>query len=108
MKNLTGIWEIQEMDMWDEDYFNMEVQAFVEIKENKTGEFHFGLVTGYFNWSMYDFEEGKRLEFTWEGNDEMDEVFGAGWITLESKDIIKGEIRFHNGDDSIFIAKRKK
>lgn len=107
MKNLIGIWEIQQMETWDEDYFNMEVQAYVDIKENKTGQFQFGLVTGYLHWNMYTFGESKRLEFTWEGNDEMDEAFGVGWIVLESEGVIKGEFRLHGGDDSTFTAKAK-
>ena len=32
--SFQGRWHIYEMEMWDEDYFNMEVQAFIEIKEN--------------------------------------------------------------------------
>ena len=29
---LVGRWHIYEMEMWDEDYFNLETQAYVEIK----------------------------------------------------------------------------
>lgn len=29
-----GVWHILEMDLWDEDYFNMEVQAFIRIDSN--------------------------------------------------------------------------
>ena len=108
MKKLIGTWEIQTMDMWDEDYFNMETQAYIEVKENKTGIFQFGLVRGYFHWKIYDFDSSKRMEFTWEGNDEMEDVFGAGWVLLKSDNEIKGEFRFHNGDDSTFKATRKK
>jgi len=108
MKQLMGTWEIQEMESWDEDYFNMEVQAYVEVKEDKTGKFQFGLVRGYFHWGMYDFGSSKRMEFTWEGNDEMDDVFGAGWISLKSDNSIEGEFRFHSGDDSTFQASKKK
>jgi hypothetical protein len=32
------------MEMWDEDYFNMEVQADIEINERDLGNFQFGLV----------------------------------------------------------------
>ena len=42
-----GRWYIYEMEMWDEDYFNMETIAYVEIKANNQGSFQFGLVTGY-------------------------------------------------------------
>ncbi len=42
----TGTWHILEMEMWDEDYFNMEVQAFIHIGPNRMGNFQFGLVPG--------------------------------------------------------------
>lgn len=41
-----GIWHIIQMDMWDEDYFNMGVQAFIRIGANGFGDFQFGLVSG--------------------------------------------------------------
>ena len=41
-----GVWHIKEMENWDEDYFNMEVQAYIEIDERGSGDFQFGLVTG--------------------------------------------------------------
>lgn len=34
MKNLIGAWEIQEMETWDEDYFNMEIQAYKYLSLN--------------------------------------------------------------------------
>ena len=29
-----GIWHIYEMEMWDADYFNMEVQAYITINSD--------------------------------------------------------------------------
>jgi hypothetical protein len=37
------------MDMWDEDYFNMETQAYIEITPANGGKLQFGLVTGSLN-----------------------------------------------------------
>ena len=34
------------MEIWDEDIFNMEVPAYIEVEENHLGYFQFGLVTG--------------------------------------------------------------
>lgn len=42
-----GTWHIYDMEMWDEDYFNMETQAYVEISPDNLGNFQFGLVSGY-------------------------------------------------------------
>src|SRR5215510_13758284 len=45
-----GLWHIVSMDTWDEDYFNEEVQAFIEFEANGTGHFQFGYVSGYMDW----------------------------------------------------------
>lgn len=39
----VGTWHIYEMETWDEDYFNMEVQAYIEIDSRNLGHFQFGL-----------------------------------------------------------------
>jgi hypothetical protein len=36
--SLVGLWYIYEMEMWDEDYFNMETQAYIEITPSNGGE----------------------------------------------------------------------
>lgn len=103
----TGTWLITEMDEWDEDYFNMEVQAYVKIKQDGGGEFQFGLVHGYFSNGWLD-EDGEAYEFDWEGSSEMDEASGSCLLTLTDKDHIEGEIRFFNADSSGFQARRMK
>ncbi|MBE9128638.1 MULTISPECIES: hypothetical protein [unclassified Coleofasciculus] len=107
--DFVGVWHIYEMGMWDEDYFNMEVQAYIKIASNNCGDFQFGLVSGILHGRVVDnvdIEGKKRLEFTWEGNDECDPALGSGWIRLKDKDSIEGEISLHYGDDSTFLAKR--
>ena len=42
----SGKWRITEMEMWDRDYFDMEVEAYIQINANGSGEFQFGLVCG--------------------------------------------------------------
>jgi len=44
--SFIGTWHIYEMETWDEDYFNMDVQAYITIEKNYGGEFQFGLVSG--------------------------------------------------------------
>ena len=48
----TGLWHIVSMETWDEDYFNEEVQAFIEFEDNGTGNFQFGYVQGYMDWRL--------------------------------------------------------
>ena len=74
-----GTWHIYEMEMWDEDYFNMERQAYVKIRSNTLGTFQFGLIEGDIQGRL---EEDGRFTFNWEGSDEMDSVSGSGWLML--------------------------
>ncbi len=104
MESLVGEWHIQEMGMWDADYFNMEVQAFLKIDANCNGEFQFGLVSG----QMQGKWKGNKYEFLWEGQDECDEDHGGGWLKLVDQNTLEGEFKFYNGDDSTFTATRNK
>jgi hypothetical protein len=101
-----GLWHITEMEAWDEDYFNMEVQAYVEINQRGSGDFQFGLVSGCMDCEIVKDQAGERLEFTWEGNDECDEASGSGWLKLKDKNTLEGKIKLHGGDSSLFTAKR--
>jgi len=102
----TGTWHIYEMELWDEDYFNMEVQAYIRIDPNNLGDFQFGLVSGCIDGKLV--ADGERFEFTWEGNDECDPACGSGWIRIKEEDLLEGEFRIHLGDDSTFLARRAK
>lgn len=107
--SFVGTWHIYEMQNWDEDYFNMEVQAYIEINSNNQGEFQFGLVSGGIDGRVVDdvkSKENKRFEFTWEGNDECDPASGSGWLRLNDKDSLEGEFKIHYGDSSTFSAQR--
>ena len=103
-KELEGTWHIYEMEAWDEDYFNMEVQAFIEIMPKYTGHFQFGLVRGSLD--MDEIDGDGRMGFTWNGADENDEASGGGWLKLKDKNTLEGKIKFHQGDRSTILAKR--
>ena len=101
-----GTWNIYEMELWNEDYFNEEVQAYVEIIAGDRGDFQFGLVCGYLNGYLEQIDEVERFSFTWEGMDEMDDANGSGWLRLIGSDEVEGTIAFHRGDRSLFKAKK--
>ena len=101
----TGLWHIVSMSGWDEDYFNEEVQAFIEWEENGTGHFQFGYVQGSMDWRPTTRDGQPALEWSWEGNDEMDPAQGRGWAVVKG-DELHGMIFFHQGDDSEFVASR--
>jgi hypothetical protein len=99
-RSLTGRWRITEMALWDADFINTMGPAYIAFDGKLGGEFAFGCVTA----STHCRKTGLGVEFTWEGNDEMDEASGDGWAEIHKDGSLEGEIRFHNGDDSTFKA----
>ena len=68
------------------------------------GEFAFDCLTGSISGSC----KGDAIEFTWQGNDEMEPANGDGWAELQEDGSLEGEICLYNGDDIPFIARRQK
>jgi hypothetical protein len=100
-----GRWHIISMSGWDEDYFNEEVQAYVEFEEK--GSFQFGYVQG-----IMDYREGLRdgepcVEWSWKGTDGADgtPMSGRGWAKM-GEEGLDGMIFIHQGDKSEFEAER--
>jgi hypothetical protein len=79
----VGMWHIYEMSMWDEDYFNMETQAYLEIQPDNLGNFQFGLVSGYLDGYLEQTGVKERFTFTWEGQDEFFPTRGFGKARLK-------------------------
>jgi len=97
---MMGRWRIVEMPNYDADYPDMMEPAYILFEETG-GEFAFGCVTG----SIYGSSDSGAVEFTWDGNDEMDEASGDGWAALQDNGSLEGQIRFHRGDEIDFIAR---
>ena len=87
---LKGKWRIVEMELWDKDFLDMMDPAYIAFDGKAGGEFAFGCVTG----SLHCRKATSGVEFTWKGNDEMDEASGAGWVKLQKDGSLIGEIRF--------------
>jgi hypothetical protein len=102
-----GRWHIVSMSTWDEDYFNEEVQAFIEFDDKGGGSFQFGYVQGQIDSRTTSREGGPAVEFSWEGGDGADgtPLTGRGWAILRENEL-RGQILIHLGDDSEFVAER--
>jgi hypothetical protein len=103
----VGHWRITWMDQWEQDFVDEEVEGYFAFEPNGVGDFQFGYVRG-----NIDYREGVRegkpnVEFTWNGNDEMDPAQGRGWA-VGTADEIEGMIFFHQGEESAFKAKKKR
>lgn len=102
----VGMWHIYAMELWDASYFNMERQAFIEVRPDNLGSFQFGLVTGALDGTVEGEPTRQRFVFTWQGNDEMDPVSGSGWLKLKDPDTVLGQFALHEHDRSKFKARR--
>jgi len=104
----VGKWRIISMSEWDKEYFDEEVPAYIKIGKNLIGDFHFGYVQGQIDGRIIKRQDGKYLEFTFDGNDECYPAFGSGWMKLKDEKNTEGEIKFHLGDNSTFQARKSK
>ena len=104
IKPFIGNWIIVEMEAWDQEYVNMEVSGYFKFMKDGTGHFQFGLVQGEMD-CQTEAEHGERIEFSWEGQEELDSASGRGWAVIEEAEI-RGRIFLHQGDDSAFRARR--
>ena len=101
----TGRWRITHMDQWDQDFVDAEVEGYFEFDAKGSGEFQFGYVRGGMDCRLTTRDGQPCVEWTWDGNDEMDPAEGRGWAVLKG-DELHGMLYFHQGDDSGFVAKR--
>lgn len=105
-KDFIGKWRIIEMSNWDNDYFDMEVPAFIKIDKNLMGSFQFGLVSGQIDGRITKYKGIELFEFTWDGNDECDPASGSGEMQLKDENNAEGTIQIHLGDRSKLKLKR--
>jgi len=100
--SLLGRWRIVEMPDYTDDYPDMMEPAYILFEEHGSGEFAFGCVTG----QIFGGGDTAAVQFSWTGNDEMDEAQGDGWAELQPDGSLKGQICFHGGGDANFMARR--
>lgn len=102
MKTLfIGRWRIVQMEQWNQDYVDMVAPGHIAFNKDGTGQLHFGCVETELDWWL---EAGtERVEFTFSGFDEGDEVAGCGCAKVEGTRLT-GRLVFHQGDESGFDA----
>lgn len=103
---ILGRWLIKEMDQWDVEDESEELQPFIEFERSNTGQFQFACVSGQMDCRFTQRDGLPAVEFTWDGNDESERVFGRGWTVLNG-DQLSGMIFFHLGDESGFTATKE-
>jgi hypothetical protein len=94
--SVKGKWRVVEIPDYD-----MAVSGAYILFGKSGGEFAFDCLTG----SIHGACDGDAVEFTWQGNDEMEAASGRGWAELQDDGSLEGEICLDNGDDIAFIAR---
>lgn len=97
--SIQGKWRIVEMPDYEADFPDVMGPAYI-LFDQSGGEFSFGCVTGM----IHGTTNSGAVEFTWSGNDEMDEACGEGWAELQEDGSLEGQICFQGGDEVDFIA----
>ena len=94
------------MSAWEQGFIDEEEEGYIEFVNKDQGQFHFGYVHGQMDCRLTTRDGEPAVEWTWDGNDEMDPAQGRGWAIMKG-DELHGMIFFHQGDDSEFVAKKK-
>jgi hypothetical protein len=100
----TGRWRIISMEHWEQDFVDEEEEGYIEFDDNSMGSFHFGYVHGQMDCELTTKYGEPSVEWSWDGNDEMDAAQGRGWAVVKG-DELHGMIFFHGGDKSGLVAK---
>jgi hypothetical protein len=95
--SIRGRWHVVETPGYD-----MAVAGAYILFDKVGGEFAVDCLTG----SIHGSCDGDAVQFSWEGNDEMEPASSDGWAELQDDGSLEGEICLVNGDDIPFIARR--
>jgi hypothetical protein len=98
----VGPWRIVWMSDWDQDCVDMVVPGHINFDARQSGNFQFGMVQGQMDCKL-DERQGPRVEFTWQGFDEGDELSGRGHAEIMNGEL-HGHLYIHFGEDSAFRA----
>jgi len=82
----------------------MEVPGHITFGAGRSGSFQFGLLQGQMDCKID--KQSQRIEFTWSGFDEGDELTGRGHAGIVEGEL-RGHLYIHLGDDSAFRAVRQ-
>ena len=93
------------MEQRDKEFIDLPGEGHITFEKNR-GELQFGAVECELDCRIEKIGEQERIEFSFVGMDEGDEVSGRGWAVLDG-DRLRGRIYFHDGDESGFVAEKR-
>lgn len=75
----TGRWRIVSMSAWEDEFLDEEVEGYIKFNDRDWGDFHFGNVQGQMDCRHTTRDGEPAVEWSWDGNAEMDAAQGRGW-----------------------------
>ena len=105
MNLYVGRWRILSMNAWNQKFVDEEEEGYFEFNQNGSGQFHFCYVHGQMDCRLTIRDGETAVEWTWDGNDEMDHAQGRGWAVVKGNEL-HGMIGVHGGNESEFVAKK--
>ena len=75
----VGYWRIIDMELWDADYLDLVVPAFLKFDCEQMGQFQFGTVRGWLDCRFNERDDVPAVDFSWEGENDNDPGCGRGW-----------------------------
>ena len=106
-KSLRGSWRIIDTELWDQNDLDEVTEARLSLGNENLGELAFLCVSAGIDYRTVERDGLPAVEFSFDGFDELDPISGRGWAVLHG-DELRGRLFFHRGDDSAFVAKRKR
>jgi hypothetical protein len=98
-----GRWRIIWMSGWGQEYVDTEVPGHITFANGRAGSFQFGLLEAQMDCNVRAGSEPLRVDFTWHGFDEGDELTGRGYAEITDGEL-NGHLYIHLGDNSAFRA----
>jgi len=107
LKPFVGRWRITHMEVWDQNYVDLEAPGCIEIEPGSQGSFQFGTISGDIDGQVRRIGEVTFFEWSWWGQSDTDDGCGRGWAQIENEKLV-GRIFIHGSDDSSFVAERNR
>ena len=104
--SFTGTWSVASSPDFDEDSLTEAGDPYVTLRQRSDrveGRYQIGLMNGDIDGRL---DGNDHALFSFEGMDELEEVNGAGTVTLQG-DRLKFTLMYHQGDTWTFECERR-
>ena len=82
--SVVGVWRIDNMELWDRDYLDLDVPAHLTFDRDRLGSFQFGAVRGWIDYRVSTVGDSMRVEFSWGGFSASDASSGRAWAVVRA------------------------